>query len=339
MVRLACCDKVLALIREGDLFRPGARILVAVSGGPDSIALLHLLYQLRHEMGLSLIVAHYNHALRKGADRDQRFVREIAERWGLPFVTEKNRASVPKSGSIEEFARDKRYAFFRKMARVKKADCVSVAHTMDDLAETVLMRILRGTGMAGLRAMFPKREINGVVVVRPLLILTRAEIEAYIRKNRLKIVRDPTNDSLDFFRNRIRNKIMPFLEKEAGRGVRSRLAGLASIAASDYDLIDNEVRKAYGSIARRTRGGVFFSLSKFASLHCALRRSLVRMAVEDIKGDLNAFDQEHILSIEQLSLHGKVGMGLDLPKGIKAKRSARHLALTQSKKHQTLERN
>lgn len=331
-------ERFLSFIRDEGLLQAGNKVVVGVSGGQDSITLFHLLYQLRHELGITLIIAHYNHSLRTGADRDQAFVRALAKKFGIPFITEKNHVRPLPNVSLEEFARNKRYSFFKKMVRVKKADCIVVAHTEDDLAETVLMRLLRGTGLAGLRAMLPLREINGLRVVRPLLFAPRSDIEKYVQEKDLGFVQDPSNRSLRHFRNQVRLRILPFLEKELGRNVRSNLASLATVAASDYDLIDRESRRNYDECASKSRGTVFLSLAKFRSIHPALRRSVIRIAIAEIKGDLNSFGQDHVTAIERLALRGLPGTSLDLPKSIKAKRLVKQIKLLQEKHHQKLER-
>lgn len=331
MVKSRMQERVLSFIREESLFRRGEKVVVAVSGGQDSVALLHLLFSLRHDLGISLIVAHYNHALRRSSGRDQLFVQRMAENMGLPFVTDTNSLRMPKNISVEEFARNIRYDFFRKAVRLTKADSLVVAHTKDDLAETVLMRILRGTGLYGLRAMLPRRELNSMQVVRPLLAESRLEVSRYISKNALAFVEDPTNRSLDYFRNLIRLRILPYLEKSVGRGVKSNLAGLAVVAAADYDLIDTQSRKIFKEIATKRSSVISLSILKLLPLHSALRRSLIRSAIADINGDLNGIGQEHIADVEQLALRRRPGMGLNLPKNIVVKLSATHITITRDK--------
>lgn len=327
MVNSMSQERILAFIQEQKLFRAGDKVIVGVSGGKDSVALLHLLFNLRHQLGITLSVAHYNHALRRSSVRDQEFVQDLALRMGVPFFTETNRVRLPSNVSVEEFARERRYGFLRRAVRSSRADSVALAHTRDDLAETVLMRILRGTGLSGLRAMLPKRELNGMIIIRPFLAISRREIDSYIKDNRLRWIEDPSNRSLEFFRNVVRLKLIPYLERNAGLGVKSNLANLASIAASDYDLIEVHAVDLFKTLAEKRGRGVVFPINKIVILHSALRRTLFRLAIEEIKGDLNAIGYEHLTAVERLSLRGKSGMTLVLPKGILVKRSNVNIVL------------
>src|SRR6185436_3310800 len=156
--------------RKNQLVKNGDKIVIGISGGKDSVALAHLLRGLSHDLGLTIILAHFNHHLRKSADADENFVRKLAGTWGLEFQAGSASGKLrQKKGSLEENAREARIAFLIHLSNRLKADTIALAHTQDDLAETVLMRLIRGVGLKGLTPIFPKRTIGGSVFIRPLL--------------------------------------------------------------------------------------------------------------------------------------------------------------------------
>jgi tRNA(Ile)-lysidine synthase len=228
-------------------FAPKARYLIGVSGGRDSVALVHWLVSLGYER---LIVCHLNHRLRgRSSDADARFVEKLAENFDADFElgTTNVRALAKKQKmSIETAAREVRYAFFAETARRRNCRTIFVAHHADDLVETFLINLFRGAGGAGLSAMreISTRRINGVdlTIVRPFLSGWRKEIDAYIREHRLRFREDSTNKNLTPLRNRIRHRIIPYLEKMLGRNIRQNIWRTAIIAADEENWIENELR-------------------------------------------------------------------------------------------------
>jgi tRNA(Ile)-lysidine synthase len=226
---------------------PDGRYLAGVSGGRDSVALLHWLVSLGYER---LVVCHLNHRLRgRSSDADARFVEKLAENFDADFElgTTNIRALAKKQKmSIETAAREARYAFFAETARRRNCRTIFVAHHADDLVETFLINLFRGAGGAGLSAMreISTRRINGVdlTIVRPLLWVWRREIEDYIRKHRLRFREDATNKNLTPLRNRIRHRIIPYLEKMLGRNIRQNIWRTAVIAADEERWIESELR-------------------------------------------------------------------------------------------------
>ena len=226
---------------------PDGRYLAGVSGGRDSVALLHWLVSLGYER---LVVCHLNHRLRgRPSDADARFVEKLAENFDADFElgTTNIRALAKKQKmSIETAAREARYAFFAETARRRNCRTIFVAHHADDLVETFLINLFRGAGGAGLSAMreISTRRINGVdlTIVRPLLWVWRREIEDYIRKHRLRFREDATNKNLTPLRNRIRHRIIPYLEKMLGRNIRQNIWRTAVIAADEERWIESELR-------------------------------------------------------------------------------------------------
>jgi tRNA(Ile)-lysidine synthase len=305
-------DKLHSNLLKYRLLERGERLLVGVSGGADSVALLLALYELRHELGIEIMVGHFNHALRRSAVRDQAFAKGLAGRLGLRFVTETNRKKVPDKGSLEEFARDRRYDFLLRSARRVGAGSIALAHTQDDLAETVLMRILRGTGLAGLRSMSFKSCRGKVAVVRPMLNISRHEVEVFLKRKKARFVHDPTNSSLDFTRNKVRLKLIPYLEKHFAPDIKERLATLADSVALDYDFLENALEKVFYRVAERAE---IRSLA-YSRLHQAMRRMVLRALLEQIRTGSQALSLKHIDLIDKFITSSVKGQ-MSLPGGVK----------------------
>jgi tRNA(Ile)-lysidine synthase len=236
-------------------------VLAAVSGGADSVALVHGLVQLRIPGDGRLVVAHYNHRLRGAeSDADQSFVGVLAKRLGLELITDSS-PSLPLSPSpplaSESALRDERYAFLRRAANQCGARYVATAHTADDQVETVLMNMLRGTGLAGLAGIPRVRALyEGVALVRPLLDATRHEVLEYLSDQGLTHREDATNASRDYTRNRIRHELLPLLAREYNPEVRAAIQRLSRLAAEADDLVFSQVRLLLSKIKRLRPDGV-----------------------------------------------------------------------------------
>jgi len=305
-------DKVRLNISRYRLLALGDRLLVGVSGGADSVALLLALYELRHDLGFEIVVGHFNHALRKSAARDQSFVSGLTGRLGLRFVTETNRKKVPQKGSVEEFARDCRYDFLLRSAKRVRAESIALAHTQDDLAETVIMRILRGTGLAGLRSMTFKSSRQKVAIIRPLLNISRSEVEGFLKKKKIGFVHDPTNNSLEFTRNKVRLKLIPYLEKHFAPDTKERLAILADSAALDYAFLEGTLEKV---LYRVTERGAILS-APFSRQHPAMRRMVLRSLLERFRPGGQALSLKHIDLIDKF-ITSSVKGEMFLPGGVR----------------------
>jgi tRNA(Ile)-lysidine synthase len=320
-------QKVLLFSRKHKLFHRGSRVLIAVSGGPDSTVLLNILYTLRATLGVELLVAHFDHGLRRSSGNDMLHVKCCAERLGLKCITSKSRRRAPANGSLEEFARNQRYEFLFKIARRESVDTIAVAHTQDDQAETVLMRILRGTGTTGMRAMLPKSEREGFMISRPMLAITKTEVDAYLLRHHLKAIHDPTNRSEKFFRNHLRLTTIPFLEKDCAPDIKARLSTLASIAAVDQDFIDAQAIKVYHLVCCRGPKRRKLKLDRFVRLHSAVRRVIIRQALTELKRADLSLGFEHVDALERLALEGKKGTRQDLPGGVRVQKRKKFLEL------------
>jgi tRNA(Ile)-lysidine synthase len=304
--------QVQRTIANWQMLEKGDRLLVAVSGGPDSVALLHLLWRLGRELNLSLYVVHLNHQLRgSAADGDQEYVRQLASSLSLPFFTENvDVASLAKQRrlTVEEAGRLARYRLFSRVAHQVQAGKVALGHNADDQAETVLMRLIRGAGARGLGGMAPVGQHSGLVVVRPILECYRAQIEAYCLWAKLEPRCDATNREPIYFRNRIRSRYLPLLEEE-NPSLRQNLAQTAQILRAEDDYLDQVAEKLSchwqeGEVPR-------------ADLLChrALSRRAVRLAVSRWFGEVWSF--EHIEAVIGLAQRGEGR--LSLPGGREAK--------------------
>lgn len=285
-------DRVRAYIAKHQLLAPGQPLVVGVSGGTDSIALLNVLNNLKEDYNIHLIVAHFNHGLRPEAADDAEFVWRTAQAWGLECVVEKTdvKALAEEKGlSLEEAGRLARYTFFATLG-----DRAAVAHHADDQAETVLMHFLRGSGAAGLRGMRPlnQQTVNGrsLTIIRPFLEVTRAEIEAYLAEHQLPFVTDASNADTQFFRNRLRHELLPVLQTY-NPNIREVLGRTAEVMAEDYVLLQSVVQEAWmatrlGVESERVR----FKLDRWRVLPLGLRRGLLREALTRLRPDLRNLD-------------------------------------------------
>ena len=298
-------------------------LIVAVSGGPDSLALLYSLHTLRDSLGFRLHGAHLDHGLRGAeAEEDARFVAETFQSLSLPFTVE--RADVPsfraeRHLSLEEAARKVRYTFLGRVASEVQADAVVLGHTADDQAETVLMNILRGTGLTGLRGMAPltlgsiSQDMPEVALLRPLLEVIREETEAYCRARGLCPRRDETNLSTDFTRNRLRHELLPQLQ-QYNPSIKEALRRLSRSAAQDMAYLEKGVDRAWAALVNINKEpqGLTLNRKAFSSLDPAIQHHLLRRAVSQVKGDLEDVEQNHIQDMARL-MKGRPGKSLNLP--------------------------
>jgi tRNA(Ile)-lysidine synthase len=317
-------EKVKATIQRYALISPGDRVLVGVSGGPDSVALLHLLYDLREELELRLEVAHLQHGIRGAeAQEDARFVAELAQKLGLPFhlkeVNLRQIKSAAGKGNLEALARAERYRFFEAVARERNLGKIATAHTQDDQAETVLMWLLRGSGLKGLGGMPPTHQLDGTniesascpVVIRPLLGVSRTEIEEYLNERHLTFRLDRSNQDLSFLRNWIRLKLIPQLKEKMDRNLPSRLAQQAELIREEDDLLDALANAAIDEI-RTAEGMNRGSLLKHSK---AMQRRLLRLWIEATRGHLRGLDFQHIEALLDLIADGPPQGRLSIPGG------------------------
>ena len=306
-----------------DSFAGAASLVVAVSGGPDSMALLHALLHLRGRLGLSLRGAHLDHGLRGDAGAaDAAFAANAFDSAGIPCAVEKADVAAHRAAhrlSLEQAAREVRYAFLARVYREHGADAVALGHTADDQAETILMHVVRGSGLTGLRGMEARstRRVDGAEVrfVRPLLAVTRADTEAYCRALGLRPRMDESNRSPDFTRNRVRAELLPLLE-ELNPSVRDALLRLSTTAARELSYLDGEVDRLWQDAAEVGQDRVALDRRTIGRLPTALRAHALRRAVAAVKGDLDGVHLRHADDMMRL-LKGPAGRAIDLPGGLR----------------------
>ena len=295
------------------------RVVVAVSGGPDSMALLNALSRLAKELGLVLHGAHLDHGLRGAAsDADALTVASLFTSFAIPFTVEKaNVAGYRRARglSMEEAARDVRYAFLARVALDQKAHAVALGHTADDQAETVLMHILRGSGVHGLRGMaqLSERVIedNVVWLFRPMLELRRADTIEYCRALGMTPRIDESNLDTNITRNRVRLELMPLLETY-NPAVQEALVRLARSAAESDDYIAGELSRVLPHLVTEVPGGVSIDRRRFVGVQHALHAATIRELIRDVKGDLDGIEQTHVDGVLEL-MWGQAGKAIDLP--------------------------
>lgn len=334
-------ERLLHTIRRLDLIPAGSKVVLAVSGGADSLALLHALAALRQPLRLTLVAATLDHQLRGPAGAaDVAFVCEQATALGLLCIREAR--DVPAYAahhrlSTEEAAREVRYAFLADVARATKSPLVATAHTADDQAETVLMHFLRGSGLSGLKGMLPRaplpltaslrdaeQEASGSppqsptsnpqspTLVRPLLYTPRAEIEAYLADLGLEPRQDATNVDLSYFRNRLRHELLPILERYQPN-IRQVLARSAEALASEWTFIEGETDAAWTRLAQADESAVRFERGPFLALPDALQRHLLRRAVAHLRPLLRDVSWEQITQALAVAREGTTGAAATLP--------------------------
>jgi tRNA(Ile)-lysidine synthase len=320
-------DKVKNTIKKYKLLCKGDRVVIGVSGGPDSLTLLYILNGLKKELNLRLHVAHLDHMLRKDSARDKKFVEALARRWNLSVTASRiNVKKLAKKGSIEEIARNCRLNFLCKVAKKIKANKIALGHNLDDQAETVLMRIIRGTGLYGLSGILPKRIIYGYEVIRPLIEIRRREIESFLKKRDINPRIDKSNTEEIYFRNKIRNKLLPLLENEYNQNIKEVLSNTAENVAYDYEYLGNLAHKAMKTMKRK------ISLKKFHNLHPSIQRLVLRFNIARLKGDTRAITFKHIQEIEDLVLNRPINSVVDLPKNISVIKKPKNIFFYRRKK-------
>lgn len=279
-------ERVRESIRQGAMLQPGDRVIVAVSGGPDSVSLLHLLHRLAGEWSLSLHVFHLDHGLRGAASAgDAAYVAELAGALGLPLrvVTLPAGRLKREPGSLQANARRHRYEAIRSLAEEIGANRVATGHNRDDQAETVLMRVLRGSGVTGLAGIPPVRVEAGLTFIRPLLTISRQEIEVYCAEHKLFPRLDASNAQADYLRNRIRLELLPQLAREYNPAIWANLAQLATVAREDDALLDQLAREAYARCSVNDKA-ILLDGARLLAEPPALARRIVRLAARAVLG-------------------------------------------------------
>jgi tRNA(Ile)-lysidine synthase len=315
--------KVRKTIKKHDMLRKGDHVLVGVSGGADSVALLAVLDHLRPAWGLTLTAAHFNHKTRAAeSNRDEAFVRNFCKSIGIAIVCGSLKEGMrPRGLSTEDFLRRSRYDFFEKTRQKAGADRIALGHHQGDQAETVLMNVIRGAGLAGISGIPPVR--NAGTIIRPLIDCTRREIVDYLAAKGLSFVDDSSNTDERFLRNRIRTHLMPEMEKSYNPAIREALCRLANVFRVDNDYITREVqlRLAHWRDGRVQDKPLEVPIAEIKDLHPALQRRAILEIAREISAADAAIGFEHVQAVLALAGGTNPGGSLDLPGGILVKRT------------------
>lgn len=325
--------ELVAYIRREGLLRPGDKVIVGVSGGPDSLCLLHILRANQDALGIEIHVAHLNHQLRGAeADEDARFVAATAAAWGLPCTIEARDVGAlarEHKMAIEEAARRARYAFLWRVAGQTGAGRVAAAHNADDQSETVVMHWLRGSGLAGLRGMLPAVQLSAlrllerpadavaVWLIRPLLETPRAAIEAYNAAHGLAPRFDRSNLDTTLYRNKLRHELIPYLERAYKPNFPEIVRRSARVVRDDYDLLCTLRDQAWQETVRSTTSeAVVFEREAWRALHPSLQRGTIRKAVQQLRWSLRDVGFVHVEDAMRVAVEGDAGAQATLPDGL-----------------------
>ena len=332
-------ERLLKTNRKQELIKPGDRLAVAVSGGADSVALLLLLLELHSELGIVLSVAHVNHKLRGAeSDQDETFVAELAGKHRLELHAQAAPVNGARDSGIEAAARRLRYDFFRQLAREGRVSKIATAHTLDDQAETVLLRALRGTGLRGLAGIHPRLilEERGQTmgeVIRPLLGFRRSEVETFLRERGQAWREDSSNRDPAFLRNRVRHRVLPLLTENFGPAAVENLADLAEIARAEEEhwASDHPEMRAPRRDSSNQAGESSLAVALLSARSLASQRRMVRQWLESDAGGVSVSFRliEEILDLAR----GPAGKKLELPGESVVRRTQKDLCLEPASAH------
>ena len=325
--------RLLEAIRKQRLISPGATIILALSGGADSCALLDMLVR-QKTFPLHIIVAHLNHCLRDAeSDADELFARGLAERYSLPFESRRvDVRELARNGglNLEDAGRRARLAFLEKVRQEYDAESIALAHHADDQAETLLMRLMRGSGLSGLSGMAWRCNHR----IRPMLAITRHEILDYLKNMRLEYREDSSNQNCAFLRNRIRHELLPLLETY-NPAISSNLAATAELLTGEDDLLSDLTEEKFSRLAARDKGWVSFQIKELLAQHPALQRRLIRRSVSELTGSLQQIAQIHINQTLELAGGSGPNSSIDLPGQLRVRREYDVIKIDGSNRHHT----
>lgn len=317
-------EKVLKTVRYYEMVKPGDIMLAAVSGGPDSVLLVHALNKLKKKLGIQhLAVCNLDHGLRGSeSSEDSVFVKKYASNLGLEYIHKKVEIKKLKAKgiSIEEAAREARYKFFSEAAKKACATVIATGHTLDDQAETVLMRIIKGSSLKGIVGISPARSEGAVRLIRPLIELEKSEIVRYLDENDIQYRIDSSNLEPVYFRNVVRSEIIPFLEKYNPR-LKRVLSNLAEHLREDFEYIAGEKARIGCEIAHAAGSGIEIKLKDIAVQPRAIQKEILRDSLEKAGGEVKKLSFKHWKEIEGLIRRKNKGNSVDLPGSIRAKRT------------------
>lgn len=309
----------------------GKKLLVAVSGGLDSVALLDALLTVRDQLGLTLVVAHLDHGLRRGSVKDAAFVERLAAGHGLPFATA--RLELNPGGNQEARAREARYRWLEQVRKRRKADFIVTAHQADDQVETLFLHLTRGSGLNGLTGM----RIESGRILRPLLDVPRKDLARYVRRRKLKYRLDPSNRNLKFARNRVRHQVIRSLQRINPQLV-ATVGQSMRVFNDEYQVISHLAESEYQkALVRSSPETLTLSRSKLRNLSRGVRHLVFRRTIERLTGDTVGFTLRHLENLDEL-LEQQTGRRIHLPKELIATRQYDHLTIGKDTTEKPLQR-
>ena len=293
------------MIEEGD------KVLVAVSGGPDSLSLLHVLNELKYP----ICVAHVNHGLRENADIDEAFVRDFCQEKNIPFFAKKvNLKEMQDKMTVEEAGRKIRYDFFYEVMEKEGCTKLATAHNSNDNAETVIMNLIRGSGISGLKGIEPMRGN----LIRPLIDISRAEIEEYCKKHHLNPRIDETNFEEHYTRNKVRLKLIPYIEENINENVVGNINRLSKIILEEEKFIENETNKVFHEILiDENEEKMIYHLKAFNEADVVIRKRIIKKSIINLLGNAKDIEKVHMDDIVKLCENNVGGKYLMPNKNIK----------------------
>lgn len=310
-------EKALSTIKKYNLIEKGDKIVLGLSGGPDSVCLLHILNRLREVLDIEVYAAHLNHQIRGlEAQQDALYVSQLCESLGVTFFVKS--INVPQyckdnKLSLEEGARKLRYEMFFEIKESLNANKIAIAHNMNDQAETVLMRMMRGTGLQGLKGI---DYIRDGVIIRPILDIERSEIEAYCEEHKLNPRIDSTNLESIYTRNKIRLELIPYMKENFNSNVTESIVRMSNSLKCDNEFIEEEALKQFRNISCINEGNLEIKIEKFKNLHKSLKSRIIRHVIKNVLGDTNFIDQKHIEEVIDLEGENKIDKRIVLPRGL-----------------------
>lgn len=329
-------NRFLATIKKYNMIQNGDGIVIGLSGGPDSLTLLHLFSHIKDQYNLKLYAAHINHNLRgEESEEDQKFVEEICDKWGIPLFIENsdiNKIAEDKKVSLEEAGRQVRYDFFERVRIKTDSNKISVAQNKNDNAETILMRITRGTGIEGLSGIKPVRDN----IIRPLIEIGRDEIENYCSENNLQPRIDSTNFKKIYTRNKIRLELIPYIKNEFNPKIIDTINRMGILVDTDNNFILQCAKDALNEvIIKDTKEYIKISREKLSKLHVAVISRIIRVIIEKHCGNVIDIEYVNIDKAIEFINKARTGSSIDLPKGLKLKRNYNEFIISTEKKDST----
>lgn len=293
--------KVLDTIKKYNLIQAGDKIVLGVSGGPDSISMLNILNEIKDELNFEIYVAHINHMIREEAENDEKYVQKYCEKNNIQFFVKKvdvrQIANTKKMGT-EETGRKIRYEFFEEVMQKVGANKIAIAHNKNDKIETIIMNLLRGSGISGLKGIEPIRDNK---YIRPLIECERQEIEQYCEDNRLNPRIDKTNFENDYTRNKIRNIVIPYIKKEFNPNIIETIDRLSQVATEESDYVDKQANKIYQDLLiERTQNQIVLKLKEFNEQEKVIKGRIILLATKQLMGSTQGIEKIHIEDIIKL---------------------------------------